>query len=74
MGYWKNEYNWCVMNKTIKVKQCTVLWHVGGMKTSHVDSNVVSRIIADIDTEYINILKTIITWGNIHKYLGMTIN
>ena len=51
MGYQINEYYWCVMNKIIDNKQCTILWHVDDLKTSHVDPAVVSSILADIDTE-----------------------
>ena len=47
--YQRNEYDWCVMNKIIDSKQCTILWHVDDLKTSHVDPAVVSRILADID-------------------------
>ena len=39
---------------------------------SHVDSNIFSSVISDIDTEYGNISKMTITWGKIHRYSGMT--
>ena len=41
MGYQRNEYNWCVMNKIIKGKKCTMLYHFDDIKMSHVDSDVV---------------------------------
>ena len=41
---------------------------------SHVDSYIVSSVLADIDAEYGKIYKMTITRGNIHKYLGMAIN
>ena len=44
------------------------------MKMLHVDSNIVSCHLADIDTEYGNIAKMTITQDNIHKDIGMTIN
>ena len=44
MKYQRNEYNWCVMNKIIVNKQCTILWNVDDLKTSHVDPAVVSGI------------------------------
>ena len=28
MVYQRNEYDWCVMDKIIYNKQCTILWHV----------------------------------------------
>ena len=74
MGYQINEYDWCVMNKIIDNKQCTILWHVDDLKTSHVDPVVVSSFLADIDAEYGKIAKMTITRGKVHKYLGMTID
>ena len=40
---------------------------------SHVDSDIVSRILANIDSEYRKIVKMAITRGKIHNYLGITI-
>ena len=40
----------------------------------HVDSNIVSGVLADIDSEYGKIAETTITWGKIQIYLGMTID
>ena len=62
------------MNRIIKGKQCTILWHVDDLNMSHVDSDIVSRILSDIDAEYVNIAKITITWGKIYNYLGMTID
>ena len=73
MGYQRNEYDWCVMNNIIDNKQCTILWNVGDLKTSHVDPAVVSRVLSDIDAEYGKISKMTITRGKVHMYLGMTI-
>ena len=74
MGYQRNEYDCCVMNKIIENKQCTILWHVDDLKTSNVDPAVVSSVLADIDAEYGMIAKMTITRGKVHKYLGMTID
>ena len=74
MGYHRKEYGWCVMNKIVKGKQCTILWHADDLKMLHVDSNVVSHVIADIETEYAKITKSTITEGKINKYLRMNIN
>ena len=60
MGYQRNEYDWCVMNKIIDNKQCNILWHVDDLKTSPVDPDIVSRVLADIDAEYGKIEKTTI--------------
>ena len=74
MGYQRNEYDWCVMNKIIDNKQCTIIWHFDDLKTSHVDPAVVSSVLADIDAEYMDISKMTITRGKVHKHLGMTID
>ena len=74
MGYQRNEYDWCVMNKTFNDKQCTIIWHVDDLKVSHVDPEIFSSVLAGIDAEYGNILKITITRGRIHKYLNMTID
>ena len=49
MGYQRNEYDWCVMNKIIDNKQCTILCHFDDLNTSHVDPAVFSSVLADID-------------------------
>ena len=40
----------------------------------HVDSDIISNVLADIDTEYEKIAQITITRGKIHIYLGMNIN
>ena len=62
------------MNKIIDNKQCTILWHVDDLKTSHVEPAVISSVLAGIDAEYGNIAKITITRGKVHKYLGMNID
>ena len=62
------------MNKIIDNKQCTIIWHVDDLKTSHFNPTVVSSVIADIDAEYVKISKMTIMQGKVHKYLGMTID
>jgi hypothetical protein len=41
-GFESNPYDWCVANKTINGKQCTILWHVDDLKISHEDPEVES--------------------------------
>ena len=74
MRYTRNEYEWYFKNNIIDNKQCTILWHVDYLNTSHVDPVVVSSVLADIDAEYGKIEKITITQGKVHKYLGMTID
>ena len=67
MGFQRNEYEWCVMNKLVKDKQCTILWHVNNLKMLHVDYDIVSIFLADVDKEYGKIAKITITWSKIQK-------
>ena len=74
MGYQRNEYDRCVITKIVHNKKCTILWNVDDLNMSHFDPDIISSILADIDTEYGNITKTTITRGKIYKYFGMTID
>ena len=51
-GFKINPYDWCVANKTINGKQCTIGWHVDDLKISHVDSEVVDDILNKLDERY----------------------
>ena len=51
-GLKANPYDSCIMNKTINGKQCTILWHVDNLKISHVDLNVVTEFLKDINDGY----------------------
>ena len=53
-GFEVNPYDWCVMNKTIAGKQCTIVWHVDDLKISHVEKSVVSDIIENLDSVFGN--------------------
>ena len=55
MGYQRNEYNWCVMNKIIDDKQCTILWNIDDLKTSNTGPAIIYSVLADIDAENGNI-------------------
>ena len=66
MGYNRNEYDWCVMNKIIHDEQFTTLWRDDNLNMSHVDPDIVSSVLVDIDAEYGKIAKMTITQG---KYI-----
>ena len=40
------------MKKIVNDKQCTILWHVDDLKISCVDTDIVSSVLSDIDSEY----------------------
>jgi hypothetical protein len=50
-GFVINPYDWCVANKIIDGKQCTILWHVDDLKISHVSRDTLTSIIELIDAE-----------------------
>lgn len=69
-----NPYDWCVANKTINGKQCTILWHVDDIKLSHVDGSVLEDIISELKKRYGKDALLTVTRGRVHDYLGMTID
>ena len=68
MGYQRNKYYWCVINKIVRGKQCTILSYFDDLKVLHIYSGILSSVLSDIDA------KITITQGYIRKYLGMTID
>ena len=50
-GFVTNPYEWCVTNKDIKEKQCTIVWHADDLKVSHADSVVVDKVVASLQVE-----------------------
>jgi hypothetical protein len=73
-GFTINPYDWCVANKMIDEKQCTIVWHVDDLKISHVNDKVNTVIINLIDDEFGNEVPLTITRGEVHDYLGMTLD
>jgi hypothetical protein len=73
-GFEINPYDWCVANKIIDGKQCTILWHVDDLKKSHVDAKVNTSVIKLIDDEFGKEAPITITRGSVHDYLGMTLD
>ena len=74
LGYKRNPYNACTMNKNIKGKQATIRWHVDDLKISHVEYNVVSDIVSELNKEFGTITPLTETRLKVHDYLGMTID
>ena len=73
-GFTINPYDWCVANKQIDGRQCTLIWHVDDMKISHGDSRVVDGIIRMLEEEFGKEAPLTIRRGKIHDYLGMTLD
>jgi Reverse transcriptase (RNA-dependent DNA polymerase) len=73
-GFVVNPNNQCVANKIVNGKQCTILWHVDDLKISHHDPEVVSSIIAQLETEFGKEAPLSITRGKVHDYVGIGID
>lgn len=70
MGFELNPYDPCVANCMIDGKQCTIAWYVDDTKISHIDPNVVTNIIRQLETRFD---KMSVTRGREHVFLGMHI-
>jgi hypothetical protein len=72
-GFTINPYDWCVANKIIDGKQCTVLWHVDDLKISHISEDVNTDIVKRFNDKFGKEAPITITRGKVHDYLGMTL-
>ena len=70
-GFHLNPYDPCVANATFNDRQCTITWYVDDTKISHVDPNVVTKVIKDIEGHF-GTMK--VTRGKVHEFLGMHID
>jgi hypothetical protein len=73
-GFTINPYNWCVANQTINGKQCTIQWHVNDIKVSHINPNIVTKVLKLFNGEYGKKAPLTVTQGKVHEYLRMTID
>ena len=73
-GFKANPYDWCIMNKTMNGKQCTILWHVDDLKISHIDPDMVTRVIQQLESTFGTEAPLTKTRGKVHDYLGMVID
>jgi hypothetical protein len=78
-GFELNPYDPCVANKIIEGKQMTICFHVDDCKLSHHNPKVMDKTISWLRKEYEYIFedgsgKMTVSRGNIHKYLGMTLD
>ena len=73
-GFVINEYDWCVANKMVNGKQCTVVWHVDDLKISHADSRVVTNVIKMLKTQYGKVGELNVVRGKRHEYLGIDLD
>ena len=71
-GFEQNEYDWCVINKMIEGKQCTIAWHVDDVKMSHTKQEMLENLLTSLNEEFGKEAPLTVTRGKIHDYLGMT--
>jgi hypothetical protein len=67
MGFELNPYDTCVANKMIGGKQCTIAWYVDDNNISHMETTVVTEVIAKIEGRF---GKMTVTRGKVHVFLG----
>ena len=63
LGFTMNPYDGCVANKDIHNKQCTIVFHVDGLKISHVDEEVVTDIIDELSKRFGDIMPLSVSRG-----------
>lgn len=73
-GFDRNPYDMCTMNKIIKGKQCTIMWHVDDLKISHAEKQVVEDVLKDLNEEFGKESPLTMNLDPIHDYVGMTID
>jgi hypothetical protein len=74
LGFTLNPYDNCVANKTIDGTQCSVLWHVDDLQILHVNQAVLEDLVGMLNKQYGKLDPLIVTRGDIHDYLGMTLD
>ena len=74
-GYEQNPYNPCTFNKTINGKQLTIKFHVDDLRCSHMEQSVLDDLVNKLNDVFQTNKKELAeTKGDIHEYLGLTIN
>lgn len=73
IGFWQNNYDPCVANRTVRGKQHTICWHVDNIKLSHVEPKVNDEFHEWLQTKYgeDNIGKVKSIQGTKHDYLAI---
>ena len=73
-GFVTNGYDSCIMSKSMHSKPCTAGWHIYDIKILHCDQVMVKSIVSLLEQEIGKETPLAVTRGNVHKYLGMTID
>ena len=73
-GFVQNEYDWCVINKIVSGKQCTVAWYVNDIKMSHKTKQVLEDLLALLNNEFGKEAPSLLPKGRYMITLGMVID
>ena len=73
-GLTPNKYDDCVVNKTIKGHQITVVWHMDDLKVSHVNIKEVDKFVMQMEETFGADAPLSVSRGKIHDYLGMNLD
>ena len=74
LGFERNPYDWCGVNKVINGSQCTIVWHVDDLMISHKDHHVVTEIIRRLSDKYGIMMPLTVNRGKVHEHLCMNFN
>ena len=74
LGFKRNPYDSCMVNKMINGKQCTIIWHVDDFKLSHLEQSILDSITEQLNECYGWETPLTIHHGKVHDYLGMVID
>eukprot|EP00957_Ditylum_brightwellii_P169151 12875273-Ditylum_brightwellii.AAC.1 len=69
-----NPNGWCIANKTIDGKQCTLAWYINDLKISHVKDIVVIEIIGKLEKNYGKEAPLTVRRGKTHDFLEMKLD
>jgi hypothetical protein len=73
-GFEMNTYDPCVANKMMNGTQCTITWHVDGLKISHVNPKAVGAVLGLLSKEFGKEAPLTVCQEKTHDYLGMRID
>ena len=74
-GYKQNPYDPCTFNKMVNDEQLTIQFHVDDLRCSHMEQKVWDDLVKDLNNVFQTNKKELVeTKGDIHKYLGLTID
>ena len=71
LGFKRNPYDWCVMNREIEGTKETVLFYLDDIKLSHVNEEVLLNTVKVLTARYGKLKDLTVTRGDVHDFLGV---